>query len=119
MDEFCMEIIDLLETSQSNVNREVSIFHGWIYTQERNNISVNGDPIFLVRLVRKYGSLKWIYPVNQYSLRIAHPNIMNFNNHRGDNKYNIFANMEVYDRKFSLENQPYLYDVLVTNNDLF
>ena len=40
---------------------------------------------------------------------------MNFNNHRGDNKYNIFANMEVYDRKIYLENQPDFYAVWVTN----
>ena len=73
----------------------------------------------MARLVRKYGSLKWLDPENQYSLWIAHPDIMNFNKQRGENKYNIFANMEVYNRKISLDNQPYLYDVSVTNTDLF
>ena len=69
--------------------------------------------------MKKYGSLKWIDLDNKFSLRVAHPNMMNFNKHRGDNTYNIFATTEGYELNILHVSQSYLYDVWVTDTDFF
>ena len=65
--------------------------------------------MFEERLVRKYGSLKWIDPDNEFSLRVDHPNKMKFNKQWGNNKYNIFATMEGYDLNIPHDSQSDLY----------
>ena len=67
--------------------------------------------------MRNYGSLKWRNTNNQYSLWVNHPDRMNFNTHRGNNKYNVFATMEGYDLDISPNIQPNLYGVWVTKTD--
>ena len=69
--------------------------------------------------MRKYGSLKWLNPDTAFSLRVAHPNRINFNKKRGNNKYNIFATTEGYDLNITHESQSYFYDVWVTKTDFF
>ena len=83
----------------------------------RKNIGPDGDAIFEARLVRKYGSLRWLNTYNELGLRFYHPNRMNLNKKRGNNKYNIFSTMEGYERNIPHVTQSDLYYVWVTNID--
>ena len=70
MDDFCGQILDSMENNQlysnggTNTNGGVRIFRAWVETWETDKIGPNGDALFEARLVRKYGSLKWINPDN-------------------------------------------------------
>ena len=81
MDVFCNEIIDLLDAPQSN-GGEMRIFHAWFETWEKRKLSPTGDPIFDLRILRKYGGLKWIYYDNKFTIQVVNPNKMSFNKQR-------------------------------------
>ena len=66
--------------------------------------------------MRKFGSFKYIDTINKYNLHVDYPDGTNFNNKRGEIKYNNFVTMEGYDLRILSENQPYLYDVRIISN---
>ena len=93
------------------------IFRAWVEIWDTRKIGTNGDAIFEARIVRKYVSLKWLDPENEYIIRVAHPNGMNFHKHQGNNNYNISAKIQVYDLNIPHDSQSDLYDFWVTNTD--
>ena len=123
MDKFCDQILDSLDNNklntngEMNTNGEVGVFRTCFETWETKKIGYNGSAIFDARLVGKYGSLKWLDPDNELSLRVPHTNTITFNKHWGNKKYNIFSTMEVCDINIPHESQSDFYDVWVTDID--
>ena len=82
MDGFCGQILDSLENNQFDANIEkfsncgVRIFCPWVEEWKTNKIGPNSDAIFEARLVRKYGSLKYLDLETKFSLRFYHPNMI-------------------------------------------